>query len=124
MVKAKDVPGWLEYAAATAHRSTIKSFHTGAVLVNRGTLVSAGCSHYSSLRLVRYRSIHAEMHALMRANPEECVGADAFVATVRCKSGRIGLGKPCAFCLTLLDEAGIRRIFYTVEGDRWSHITL
>lgn len=112
----------LERAADLARKnSTIRSFQTGAVLAKRQGPRSIspyswgeGWSHSSTLRLVKFRSIHAELHAIMRSWRQS--GCYVFVATVRGKSGNIGLARPCDACAAILHDAGVIGAFYTVEG--------
>jgi deoxycytidylate deaminase len=114
----------LERAASIATRSSLGRFWTGAAIYNHNEPVSVGWSHFSDLRLQRYRSIHAELHAILRTRVGGVRGGEIYIATVRSKSGNIGLAKPCQVCQELLWEVGLHSIYYTVRGDRWAHLVL
>lgn len=111
-------------AVVLSKKSGIKSFRTGAVIFDKKGVISEGWSHNGVLQLTRYRSIHAEVHAILRAPRESLRGASISVATIRGKSGNVGLGKPCLFCQELLFEVGINRVWYTIEGDKFGHFDL
>ena len=106
---------FLTRAIEIARRSPVKTFQTGAVIVQRGKVVSAGWSHPSIRTLQNYRSVHAELHAIIRTDPRELAGAEIYVATIRRKSGNIGLGKPCDACADILFEVGIETAYFTDE---------
>ena len=112
-------------ALKLAHRSTIKTFGTGAVIYDkRGDIVSDGWSHFGSLNLSRYRSIHAELHAILRCgNRVSLQDATCVIATIRQKNGNITLSKPCEFCRELLNEVGVEKVIYsTPTGWRWEDV--
>ena len=114
--------GRLEQALYFARRSTIRTFKTGAVIyAPDGNLVSTGWSHYTELlRLQRFRSIHAEVHAIFRAPPQLLEGSRIYIANIRGKSGNVGLAKPCLPCLSYLADVGVWEAYYTVEGAEWT----
>lgn len=104
----------LRLAAMFADRSGIKSFHTGAIIYGRSGLpVGDGWSHYSSLQFTRYRSIHAELHALIRSYPPDIEKGLIYIATKSAKSGNVTLSKPCDVCMDLLSDTGLRGAVYT-----------
>jgi len=106
---------YLQRARYYAERSGIKTFSTGCVIVNfDGSVVSEGWSHYSQLRLANYRSIHAEVHAILRCERKAWLnGATAYIVTIRNKSGNIGLAKPCGQCAVYLHQVGVRNVVFT-----------
>lgn len=99
-----------------AHRSGIKSYHTGAIIYQTAVPVGYGWSHYSELNFTQYpRSIHAELHAILRtAQRKELLGATIYVANVSAKSGNRANGKPCETCQAVLFDVGIREVYYTL----------
>lgn len=54
-------------------------------------------------------SLHAEMDAITRCNPE---GADLYVARLT-PAGATALAKPCRRCAAVADHLGIRHIRWT-----------
>jgi deoxycytidylate deaminase len=113
-----------EFLAVTenmAERSTLKRFHVGA-LIHKDGEISTGWAHMSDLKLQSYISIHAEIHALWRANPKFLEGADCFLVTLSAKSKNRTNSKPCKSCMAHLYDAGIRRVYYSVSNDEYGEI--
>lgn len=106
----------LNLALYYARRSPIKSFQTGAVIFDREGLVSAGWAHYSALlTLKKFRSIHAELHATLRAPRERLIGSTVYVGMIRRKSGNVGVARPCENCLSILHEVGVKEAVFTSD---------
>lgn len=104
----------LEKALQIAGRSGIRRYKTGAVIVaKKGNVVSVGWSHMTCVHREEYYSMHAELHAVLRADRKTLVGSTCFVANVSGKSGAIASAKPCDACAAVLKEAGVVRIVYT-----------
>ena len=62
-----------------------------------------------------YKSIHAEFHAILKALSKEpdLRKASMYVyRTIRSDNGR-GLAKPCKQCLDLINENGIKHIYFS-----------
>lgn len=95
-----------------ARRSPHQRYKTGALII-AGHGVYTGWAHYG-IRLSETYSVHAELHALQRARHVDLSGATIYIATVRCKSDRIVLSKPCAVCAAALHAAGVTNIYYAV----------
>lgn len=116
------IPAVLTAAMRVAGRSELKRFHTGAALFDdRGRPVSTGWSHRCEPRLARYRSMHAEHHALRRAG-QSVYGGIAAVATISAR-GNWTMSLPCDECRSILEQAGIATVYYTTpEG--WDVIEL
>lgn len=106
-------------AAKVAGRSTIKRFHTGAVIYNRGTILSTGWSHVGEGTLARYRSTHAEQHAIAKVPASMVGGATLAIATVSAKSGNWTNACPCYYCLQTIKKAGISRLLVTAPTNRF-----
>ena len=69
---------------------------------------------FSSELLTRERamiSVHAEINAIRRVNPEVLSGATVYVARVG-SSGAV-LSRPCGRCEEALIKAGVRKVIYT-----------
>lgn len=118
----------MAHARYFAARSGIKTFWTGAVIYSsKGSHVSSGWSHYSQLKLIKYRSIHAEMHALLKAPATYNDTFTIYICTIRAKSSNIGMGMPCDLCKSLLYEAGIYNVYYSMpqeSGENYNYIRL
>jgi deoxycytidylate deaminase len=116
------VPAVLTAAMRVAGRSELKRFHTGAALMNRhGDLIATGWSHRCEPRLVRYRSMHAEHHAIRRA-ARSVDGGTAAVATISAR-GNWTMSLPCDECRSILEQAGIATVYYTTPGG-WAILQL
>ena len=117
----------LEVAAELARsRSTLRKFATGCVIFDRsGVPVAHGWSHYGERILQRYkhyRSVHAELHALLRTTDRSrLIGGTIYIATIRKRSGNLGVGKPCELCEELIAASGIKTVIYTTgnPGTNW-----
>jgi len=48
--------------------------------------------------------IHAEAHAIQRANKKRLLGATIYVASARRRNGKIIKSRPCAECQKLIDK--------------------
>lgn len=107
----------IEEAFRFAERSTLKTYQTGAVIFDkRGNVVSTGWAHYNEITTSRYgypRSVHAELHALVRTNKINITGSIMAIAMKKRKSGNRGNAKPCALCEHLLKESGIEFVIYS-----------
>jgi pyrimidine deaminase RibD-like protein len=58
-------------------------------------------------------SVHAEIHALRQMN-YEASGCTLFVARIM-KAGGIGLAKPCHNCQQVIEDAGVKRVIFTID---------
>lgn len=116
---------YLEFAIACSARSGIKKHGTGAVIVhpNKGK-ISHGWSHYSEFTMVNYRSIHAEIHALLRCNRDKIAGSTIYIATIVNANGNITLSKPCDQCLATLHDVGIKQAIFTVNADEYERLLI
>lgn len=102
----------IEHAIAMARRSPFWRFKTGAVIVNSDRLVSVGWSHPCAARWREYYSMHAEIHAIIRADPRMLVGSEIYIATLT-RHDNTTNAKPCEPCENWLRHVGLERIWYT-----------
>jgi deoxycytidylate deaminase len=88
----------------------------GCVIVKKNRIVSVGFNklktHPKSTH--KYNSLHAEVDALIKAIPEDCKGAEAYVYREK-RTGQLGNARPCASCYSALQAAGIKVIYYSSE---------
>lgn len=64
--------------------------------------------------------LHAEAHALSRANPKRLKGATVYVAAQRRKRRHpIVTAKPCEGCEQLLDAVGVHAVVYRDKDGLW-----
>lgn len=119
----------MESAIQAARRSNLKSFQTGAVIFQGASrpskCIGTGWSHYNeAFNLAQYRSIHAEFDAVFNSTASNLNDATIYIATIRRKSGNIGLSRPCATCLDLLAGVGIDSVFFSVENGKFDRISI
>lgn len=104
----------IELAAHIAERSSIRRHKTGAVIVDRkGELISVGWSHFSAHRMKEYYSMHAELHAIIRAGSSIKDAAAIYIACYAGKSGNLCVGRPCRLCMAAILDVEIPRIYFT-----------
>lgn len=103
----------IDEAIKIAKRSSCRRFLVGCVLVKDEEILSSGWAHMSQMKLKEVPSVHAELHALLRARHLDLTGCTAYIATIAGKSGNITCAKPCLTCYTALKNAGIETIVYT-----------
>ena len=91
-------------------------YQIGAVIVEwGGRILSWGWNHPHEDR--HKRSVHAEEHALARANPRRLNNAAIYVAGLRSGTGRIITARPCTACGNKLLHAGLTRFIFTRERE-------
>jgi deoxycytidylate deaminase len=106
----------LDLAYKIAQRSPVRRFQTGAVIEKNGEVLSTGWSHASERNMACYRSMHAEMHAITRADIRDTIGATIGIITISRKSGNRTDGAPCWFCLNNIKKFGIEKIVFSTPG--------
>ena len=95
------------------------NFRLGAVLVHRNTIVSIGMNSYKTHPLMAARTswpfLHAEQNAIIRAGMDNCEGLDLYIARVL-KNNDLAMSKPCKVCIKLIEDVGIRNIYYSTNA--------
>ncbi|TSC62318.1 MAG: hypothetical protein G01um101448_286 [Parcubacteria group bacterium Gr01-1014_48] len=95
-----------------------------AVISDKYGIFSWGWNHPGP----KSEGIHAEKHALMRANRKRLKGAKLTIAGMRKKSKNKVLSRPCDdeewSCLALACKAGIGIIEYHTKNGEWTKIVL
>lgn len=67
------------------------------------------------LRLKQLRSVHAEIHAVIRGVRSDLQGSEVYVATISKRSGEITSARPCVTCTALMQKVGVRAVHYTTK---------
>jgi dCMP deaminase len=120
---------YIEIAKAVSLRSICLKKHYGAVLVNRGEIVSTGYNGPARCEghcwdcakapgngdVEEYLScpaVHAEQNCIISAARKDMLGADLYLAGYDVKTGEPIECEawPCEICLRLIKNAGINRI--------------
>lgn len=113
-----------DIALSLALRSPFRRYGTGCViLAPNGEPLSRGWSHPGDHRLERYRTVHAELHALARLRGD-LPGGICLVATVAQRTGRQTTARPCQECGRLLAARGITVVRATLPGTGWEELDL
>src|SRR5512139_455574 len=86
-------------------KSRSQTHRHAALIVNKGRIIAAGWNH---------GWVHAEADALRRLAGYNLGGAEMLCVRVR-RNGSLGTAKPCAKCMSLLQENGFRWVSYTDE---------
>lgn len=90
----------------------------GAVIVNKKP-VSVGCNlmkthpKYANGKETTL-SIHAEVKAVLSCPRRQLTGAEIWVYRED-RKGNLALAKPCENCLAVLEEVGIKRVYFTIQ---------
>lgn len=87
----------------------------GAVIADRHGIFAWGWNHEGL-----GTGMHAEHHAINRANRRRMEGASIYVAGLRRRNHKIVNSRPCEGCLKLIREAGISRIYWMDDTGNWS----
>jgi deoxycytidylate deaminase len=93
----------------------------GAVIVDKKGVLSWGWNHTKTFTAPSGggTGIHAEVHAIMRANPKRLVGSTIYVAGVRKRNIKSVESKPCDKCMHWIRLSGITKIVYLDKG-KWN----
>lgn len=113
--------------------SDFRRSHTGCVVVTKNKIIGAGFNsnkthpiqrRYNCLRFSceSPHTLHAEIHALSQlVNNSSVDWANTSIYTYReHKNGVRAFARPCASCMQLIKDLGIRDIYYTTE-DGFAH---
>jgi len=117
--------GIFQLAKKMAECSTYGNFRHGAVLVRGGAIINFGINSekYSSIG-AKYRpeekgvsTYHAEIKAILNIPRHQTKGAVMYVARASKGKHEERMSKPCKMCHAVMQERGIRQVFYTVDDE-------
>ena len=117
--------GIFQLAKKMAGASTYGNFRHGAVLASGGAILSLGINNerYCSMG-AKHRSphkgvstYHAEIHALLNLDRSVTKGAVMYVARASKGNKEDRLSKPCQMCHAVMEERGIKAVYYTVDDE-------
>ena len=93
------------------------SVQVGAAIVDStGRIISWG---WNSMGPDGY-GLHAEHHAIQRANKRRLAGATIFIASVRNRNNKVVISKPCPDCQRLIAKWKLQACWRSNMGD-WIH---
>lgn len=103
--------------ARSASKNSSYDIQVGCVIVLHGKPVSVGWNVVKTHPIYTANShrctIHAEIKAVISAQCDLSSGI-AYVYRER-SNGNPALAKPCNLCYNVLAEAGIKKVFYTID---------
>lgn len=112
---------FLDKAVAVSRVSTYERFRHGAVIVKNGNVVAVGVNsqindwyHLSPEDAVTNTTVHAEVAALRACRRVNLNGGVIYVARTNSRGER-RMSKPCASCQEAIEEAGIKKVVYTLS---------
>lgn len=89
----------------------------GAVIARGNKIISTGFNQLKTHTRSnhKWRSLHAEVSALIKADPEMLYGAECYVYRQHL-NGQPANSRPCQYCMAALINAGIKTIYYSING--------
>lgn len=96
-------------------------FRHGAIIVKSGRVLAVGVNRDTNhpdivTDPLTGASLHAEVAALKACKKSDLRGATIYVARVG-KMGQQAMSKPCVNCQKALIEAGIDRVYFTIDSE-------
>ena len=108
--------------AKSASMNSNHRYRVGCVIALHGKPVTVGfnvCKSHPQYTTCEHPSIHAEVKAIINARCN-LQGGIAYVYR-ETRNGKPALAKPCDLCYSILQEAGIKTVYYsTSEYPYWS----
>jgi deoxycytidylate deaminase len=111
-------------AANSEHRTQL-----GVVIAKGKRVISVGWNKYKSHprqlsyikdgKRIQTGSVHAELDAIIGVPQKHLEGATLYIARVLA-DGACGLSRPCSACRKVIRAAGIRKIVYTENDNKYS----
>lgn len=90
----------------------------GCVIASKNKVITVGFNDMTKTHPKSnhpFKTLHAEIRALIGVSEEETRGCDAYVYR-EIKSGRVAMAKPCDACMQALRLAKIKRVFFTTDS--------
>ena len=123
---ARRIGGYSKLAKKMATTSNYGNFRHGAVLVGGGNAIlgigvnnekycSVGAKHRHPNKGVS--TYHAEIAAILNLPRSATKGATMYVARASKGSHEDRMSKPCPMCHAVMEERGIKTVFYTVDDE-------
>lgn len=106
----------LERAILVAKTSEHEKWQLGAVLTRNSRTLSSAPNRFRNFPWISHihATYHAEQAALRKGLLNSARGTTMYVARVA-KDGSTRLARPCARCMKVMYEAGVREVVYTTD---------
>lgn len=119
---------FLKLAIRAAFQSQSK-FRHGAVLVKKNRVINTAVNRMDKSHPIQQKysrknepiGSHAELRCCLGISYPELNRSTLFVARVL-RNGNPALSKPCLGCQDILIDIGIRRVYYTVNSNRFEYM--
>lgn len=107
---------FMTLAGRIAKKSDHPDYRLSCILFSKGRVISIG---YNQLKTHprsphEFKSVHAELHCILGVDMASLRGSDIFVYREN-STGLVGIAKPCNSCKKLLEDVGIRNVYYTTK---------
>lgn len=107
----------LKKAIETAKKTEgLRNFKLGAVLFDKGVIVSAKGNCTKTHPALRYYTpwpiLHAESRAILSHGLDNCHNLELMVVRIN-QTGDLTMSKPCKVCQELIKDVGIKRVWYS-----------
>lgn len=108
---------FFEIAKRLSKKSEHHRHHIGCVITNGSKLVGLGFNRLKThTRSTHpFHSIHAELHAILGITVSDLRGSKVYVYRENFW-GQLAMSKPCPTCHKMLQDLGVREVFYTCEN--------
>ena len=129
MELSKRHKAYFKAAKSMSELSDFKQHHIGAVAVYKHKIISSGCNsnktnptqkHFNIHRfdVDTPATIHAELSCLLPLiNRKDINFSDVSLYIYReYKNGKPAISRPCASCMALIRQLGIRRLYYSGDN--------
>lgn len=107
-------PKFMQIAKEISKHGEHRDHRIGAVIVKKNRVVSLSFNRMRSHPRATnpFRSIHAELGAIIKADHMDLDGATIYVYR-QLKDGSPAISKPCQYCHAAIKEAGISEVIYS-----------
>lgn len=105
---------YFNLAKKLSFKSCHRQFKLGCVIIKGNEVLGIGFNKNKThpRSMSEYRTLHAEVDAVVNAGEESLEGATAYVYR-QTEGGNMGMSKPCKGCEALLRSYGIKTVYYT-----------
>lgn len=125
-MQVRSTGGYFQLAKKMASTSQYGNFRHGAVLVGGGNAIlgigvnnekycSVGARHRHPNKGVS--TYHAEIAAIIHLPRSATKGAVMYVARASKGSHEDRMSKPCPMCHAVMEERGVKAVYYTVDDE-------
>lgn len=91
----------------------------GAVIVNKNRIIGLGFNKATKTHPRSphpFKTIHAELDSILGIPKEHLRGSEIYVYR-EYVGGKPAMARPCKYCWALLQEVGIKTVYYTDNGE-------